>query len=898
MKKIYMLFFVTLNIGVTFSQVYSLIDSMPIITSDPGLTRSVITGTKNWDIVNQSVILGTNGTNMYLLADGRMTGFNASFETNVVRNFSGKNNAFLRFPIGMGYSDSSNFIFKIEYSEDRNNWKLLKQYTSSVNEIIVNLDSIIGKTQVYFKFTLNAPNPANNNFIYIDYIRWVHLLNQFDANLLSANTSLQYQKINQNIEVVALVRNDGATKINSIEASYKLEGEATPRTQLFNNLNIEAFETAKLTFNQKITSNTSKKYKVSDFKLIKINNLLVDSNLLNNNLLYETDVIFLSKIPKKRVLFEQYTTAPCVHCPDGHVVADRMLANNPNVIAINIHAGFGTDQMTTQQATILAGRFAQGAPTAMIDRTFYSGEGYAVSRNTWESRALARSQQITPVSLYGKSSYNHATKKLKLNINIDIYKYLKVNSLRANAYIVQDSMTGVGTGWDQTNAYNNVSGHPMQGRGNPIVGYVHKRVMRNLIAGTWGENGKIKNQDIVTDSLESFTYEFDGITTDITNPNNAYLVVFVSDSGAMGTNNYIVHNSLKMNLNDTLLPSLTIYDTCYYSYIINKTICQGQSYLGRSISGTYIDTLIGANSSGCDSIRTLNLTVGSFNTFTINQSICQGQSFLGRSISGTYVDTLKNANSNGCDSIRTLILTVIDKPFISGVISGPTTVCQGQSNISYSVIEASNNPTKYNWSLPNGFNGVSNTNKIPVNVLSNATSGILTVMSENTCGNSNILSLPVIVNPKPQKPIISNNGNSLISSSLNGNQWYDLNGVIAGANNTVYIGVPNNSYYVVVTEQGCSSDPSNIISLAGSSITNDEKYQLFVFPVPFEDDLNIIASDNEEKEYRLATIEGKVLLSGRFKKNYIVSTKSISKGTYIVTIISKDKREHFKVVKN
>ena len=171
-------------------------------------------------------------------------------------------------------------------------------------------------------------------------------------------------------------------------------------------------------------------------------------------------------------------------------------------------------------------------------------------------------------------------------------------------------------------------------------------------------------------------------------------------------------------------------------------------------------------------------------------------------------------------------------------------------------------------------------------------------MSENTCGNSNLLSLPVIVNPKPQKPIISNNGNSLISSSLNGNQWYDLNGVIAGANNTVYIGVPNNSYYVVVTEQGCSSDPSNIISLAGSSITNDEKYQLFVFPVPFEDDLNIIASDNEEKEYRLATIEGKVLLSGRFKKNYIVSTKSISKGTYIVTIISKDKREHFKVVKN
>jgi hypothetical protein len=438
----------------------------------------------------------------------------------------------------------------------------------------------------------------------------------------------------------------------------------------------------------------------------------------------------------------------------------------------------------------------------------------------------------------------------------------------------------------------------MYGRGNPIVGYVHNRVMRNLIAGTWGENGIIKNQDIVTDSLESFTYEFDGITTDVINPNNAYLVIFVSDSGETNSNNYIVHNSLKMNLNDTLLPNLTVYDTCYYSFTINQTICQGASFMGRAKSGTYVDTLKGFNNNGCDSIRTLNLTVNPKTYSIINQTICLGQTYLGRTTSGTYIDTLKNSNIKGCDSIRTLNLTVIDKPFISGVISGSTTVCQGQSNLSYSVIEASNNPTKYNWSLPNGFNGVSNTNKIPVNVLSNAISGILTVMSENTCGNSNILSLPVIVNPKPQKPIISNNGNSLISSSLNGNQWYDLNGVIAGANNTVYIGALNNSYYVVVTEQGCSSDPSNIISLAGSSITNDEKYQLFVFPVPFEDDLNIIASDNEEKEYRLATIEGKVFLSGRFKKNYIVNTKSISKGTYIVTVISKDKREYFKVVKN
>ena len=109
--------------------------------------------------------------------------------------------------------------------------------------------------------------------------------------------------------------------------------------------------------------------------------------------------------------------------------------------------------------------------------------------------------------------------------------------------------------------------------------------------------------------------------------------------------------------------------------IINQSICLGQSFLGRTISGTYIDTLNGANSRGCDSIRTLNLTVNLETFSTINQTICQGKSFLGRTISGTYIDTLKNSNSKGCDSIRTLNLTVNPRTF--STIN--QTICQGDS---------------------------------------------------------------------------------------------------------------------------------------------------------------------------------------------------------------------------
>ncbi len=91
---------------------------------------------------------------------------------------------------------------------------------------------------------------------------------------------------------------------------------------------------------------------------------------------------------------------------------------------------------------------------------------------------------------------------------------------------------------------------------------------------------------------------------------------------------------------------------------ISQTICEGNVFLGYTQTGTYVDTLVAAN--GCDSIRTLNLVVLPRSRSTITQTICQGQSFLGYTNAGTYVDTLVAAN--GCDSIRTLILNVDTQP--------------------------------------------------------------------------------------------------------------------------------------------------------------------------------------------------------------------------------------------
>ncbi|MBR9830776.1 Omp28-related outer membrane protein [bacterium] len=92
----------------------------------------------------------------------------------------------------------------------------------------------------------------------------------------------------------------------------------------------------------------------------------------------------------------------------------------------------------------------------------------------------------TPCNVSISGSISGSTANVDVNVNFVDYP-VNPQNLRVTLFVVEDSVTGTGSGYNQVNYYNSIAGHPYYGKGNPIVGFVHKHVVRSVPTGTWGD---------------------------------------------------------------------------------------------------------------------------------------------------------------------------------------------------------------------------------------------------------------------------------------------------------------------------------------------------------------------------------------------------------------------------
>ena len=106
------------------------------------------------------------------------------------------------------------------------------------------------------------------------------------------------------------------------------------------------------------------------------------------------------------------------------------------------------------------------------------------------------------------------------------------------------------------------------------------------------------------------------------------------------------------------------YGTDYQTHCVSYTWIDGNTYTSNNNSATY--TYANANSNGCDSIVTLDLTINNVSYHTDYQIHCDSYTWIDgntyTSNNNTASFTYPNANSLGCDSIVTLDLTIIQTP--------------------------------------------------------------------------------------------------------------------------------------------------------------------------------------------------------------------------------------------
>jgi hypothetical protein len=206
-------------------------------------------------------------------------------------------------------------------------------------------------------------------------------------------------------------------------------------------------------------------------------------------------LIFLcsAKAQSKKVLIEEYTGTACGNCPMGVYYIDSMQKKHNGVIAVSIHAFQPYDAMNFSEIDSLFPVYAGGVPCGAIDRILWPGGKSVVARqpDSWDTIIRNRLKAPAELTVTLTGNWNESNRNITADVSVEILSNLSAGDYRLNLYVLEDSITGTGSGYDQLNYYDQTKGNPFYGRGNPIIGYVHRHVARALLPSPWGLSGLI-----------------------------------------------------------------------------------------------------------------------------------------------------------------------------------------------------------------------------------------------------------------------------------------------------------------------------------------------------------------------------------------------------------------------
>jgi len=351
------------------------------------------------------------------------------------------------------------------------------------------------------------------------------------------------------------------------------------------------------------------------------------------------------------------------------------------------------------------------------------------------------------------------------------------------------------------------------------------------------------------------------------------------------------------------------------------TACDSFQFNSNSImytaSGPYTEILSGANSVGCDSIITLDLTIVNSSSSTDSHTACDsytwidGNTYTTSNNTATYTLT----NAIGCDSIITLDLTINN----SDATIDPQVACDSYTWIDGFTYTSSNNTATYTLTNANGCDSVVTLDLI----INNSNHSIDTieacnsytwldgityygdnstaiVQSTNVHGCDSTITLYLDIDTLVAD--VTQNGATL-SANLTGvdYQWLTCPSLyfISQANDQSFTPDESGEYALLVSTANCV-DTSNCYSVDLVGIMdNDFGEILSVYPNPSEGNIFINLGEIYEKSIVTITdLNGKKIQSNTFhNSNLLEIDLEAAVGVYLLQIESASKHAMIRIIK-
>lgn len=256
-----------------------------------------------------------------------------------------------------------------------------------------------------------------------------------------------------------------------------------------------------------------------------------DSDATNNTLNHK--ISGLSFLPERSVVIEEGTGTWCGWCPRGAVAMETMQNDGQrnHFIGIAVHGGNqGSDPMEVNAYS--AGANYPGYPNMNVNRFF---KGRSVSTGLMRAYYDLAHQIPTNSSIYiDNVTYDQTTRDWKADVFVKWATKI-MDDHRIAIVLVEDGVTGTGSGYNQKNYYHSgqagaLSGAGISnwvGAGNPVPAaqMTYNHVGRELVGGNY--NGISGSLTIPAQPNDLNTYSASGTLNSAWDASNVKLVAMV-----------------------------------------------------------------------------------------------------------------------------------------------------------------------------------------------------------------------------------------------------------------------------------------------------------------------------------------------------------------------------------